>query len=335
MLEIVTDQNICDDVYEKWVSIVKKNSTNTDKNVWLMHDCTVLFGNYGHGDPGQIEDQVMFGSHPDIKNGIVKIVRPSGSGLDRHKLTIVAKDKMGNRLLLREGRLHTNALSHLIVRDEFERLSKLKPLEVFVKDGLSKRKYYLVANIDSSEANIIKTTVEFALGCTLARMAISSTANNITENSYHLGADETGNVTVVDQPGWSKEVSRLQGYVWQALNACLDGKLLKPQRNGFAVDAIHPEANLLIEIKTSSSMSSVYEAVGQLSLYPHIIGLEKQLIPVLLIPEDPPMREIAVEAVNKAGILVYTYSVRPSNKSEPIIAISEKFISYCRTQCAS
>ncbi|UYT54159.1 hypothetical protein OHI65_07200 [Brucella sp. MAB-22] len=335
MLEIVTDQNICDAVYQNWVSAIKKNSTNTEKNVWLMHDRTVLFGNYGHGDPGQIEDQVMFGSYPDIKNGIVKIVRPVGSGLDRHKLTIVAKDKMGNRLLLREGRLHKNALSHLIVGDEFERFSKLRPLEVLVEGGLSKRKYYLVANIDSSEANIIKTTVDFALGCTLARLASSTPVNYITDNSYHLGADETGSVTVVDQPGWSKEVCRLQGFVWQALNACLNGKLLKPQRNGFAVDAIYPEANLLIEIKTSSSMSSVYEAVGQLSLYPHIIGLEKQLKPVLLIPEEPPMRDIAIEAVNKAGILVHTYSVKPTNKSEPIIAISEKFISYCRTQCSS
>lgn len=39
------------------------------------------------------------------------------------------------------------------------------------------------------------------------------------------------------------------------------------------MDGVIPPANLLIEVKTGISSHDMYEAVGQLRLYPTLIGL--------------------------------------------------------------
>lgn len=331
MLKLVSDQNTCNEVYKKWLSLLKKHSVKIKNQAWRLKGHNVLFGNYGHDDSAPLDQKVTLGWHPDKKNGIVQIVSPRGEALDRHGLTIVAKNGDGNRLLLRAGRLQKNRLSRLVKPDAFERSSALSPLEIYVEDRLSNRPYYLVANIDATESEVIQTTANFVLGCTLARLS-SPPENNLIIHSYHMGADEKGSVTVIDQPGWIKEVYRLQGYVWQELKAKLGEGLQKPQRHGFAVDAIYSPANLLIEIKTSINTSSIYEAVGQLSLYPHIIGLDKKLKPVLLLPDSAPLPVVLTESLREIGIILHTYNIKLNEGPEPIITISEDFINLCATQ---
>lgn len=331
MLKLVSDQNTCNEVYKKWLSLLKKNSFKIKNQAWRLKGHNVLLGNYGHDDPAPLNEKVTLGWHPDMKNGIVQIASPRGEDFDRHKLTIVAKNEVGNRLLLREGRLHRNRLSRLVKADAFERSSTLSPLEIYVEERLSNRPYYLVANVDAPDSEIIQTTANFVLGCTLARLS-SPTVDNLIVHSYHMGADEKGGVTVIAQPGWTKEVYRLQGYVWQELRAKLGEDLQKPQRQGFAVDAIYSPANLLIEIKTSINTSSIYEAVGQLSLYPHIIGLDKKLKPVLLLPDSATLPAVLTESLRETGIILHTYNIKFNAGSEPTITISEDFINLCATR---
>lgn len=325
MLYLVTDQKSCDEAYNKWTEALKNNSIKLDDDSWLMKERNVVFGNYGHGDEGEIVDQVMFGSFPDIKNGIVKIVRPIGSGLDNRKKTILAKNEKGSFFLLREGRLQKNFLSPLIAGDDFTNLSGQETLQVFVENNLSTKNYYLVASLDTMDADIANKTADFVEGCTRARIAMINTPTGTVEHTYRLGVGEKGGKSFINFPERSTEVYRLQGYVYETLERIFQEDLIKLKRNGYEIDAFIKSSGLLLEIKTGTNSQCVYEAVGQLKMYPHLIGLDHVLKSVLLIPDHPPVNKHLSDAIESLGIELHTYSAT-YQEDPPLITISDNFL---------
>jgi hypothetical protein len=87
-------------------------------------------------------------------------------------------------------------------------------------------------------------------------------------------------------------------------------------------------ANLLIEIKTGTSAHCVYEAVGQLLLYPDLIGIRANL-KALLIPDQRPLNPVMAAALDIAGISVFTYSIDDRSKT-PHITFSDDLIKRCK-----
>ncbi len=129
--------------------------------------------------------------------------------------------------------------------------------------------------------------------------------------------------------GGASEVLALHGYVWQALAEALGEDIDKPRGNGFAADAITSASKLLIEIKTGTSPQNIYEAVGQLTLYPYLIGLGAAYAPVLLVPDEPALKPLLTAALHGAEIEVFSYAVRNGGE-EPEITFSDEFLQRCR-----
>jgi hypothetical protein len=96
--------------------------------------------------------------------------------------------------------------------------------------------------------------------------------------------------------GGTKDVIDLQGYVWAALKKLIGSSLTNPMKDGYGVDIVIEKAGLLIEIKTGVSAHDIYEAVGQLTLYPSLIKLPQGLRRILLVPGQP-----SLKAANGSG----------------------------------
>jgi len=329
MIELLANQPQADRAYRRWVDALIAGSTPDNKG-WVIDGTGVLFSNYGHGEPGTIEDQVMLGVDSSAGNGIVKIVRPVTAEQDRHKLTVAGRDENGSISLLREGWLKKNRLS-TAVRERFSALSGLSPVPLSVAGRPSNRYWYVVANTDDAPDDIVAQTVAFTNACSLARWRAGGrlTAETEEADTFRLGMDEKGRVKKVKIKGGAREVEELQGYVSEALKTLIGSPMTKPTLNGYAVDAMISEANLLIEIKTGTSAHDIYEAVGQLALYPSLISLPGGLNPILLIPTAPALRPHLAAALAKASIEVHCYSVGRVGK-KPAIEFTPAFLYRCR-----
>lgn len=331
MVELLTDQDQADRSFRRWVDALINRSTEDDGG-WIIDGTGVIFGNYGHGIPGTIEDQVMLGVDASAESGIVKIVRPSVAGQDKKKLTVVGRDERGHVVLLREGWLKKNRISNA-VREHFSEFSGLQPVQVTVAGRPSKREWHLVADVDGSADEIVASTVAFCHACALARWKAEGGQDDYTGETeqYHFGVDEKGRIKKVRIEGATKEVEELQGYVSEALKAILGPTMTKPRRNRYEVDAMIESARLLVEIKTGTSAHDIYEAVGQLTLYPSLVSLPVGLNPIVLLPDTPVLRPYLAAALAKASIEVHFYSVGRVGKS-PKISFTPAFLKRCRAQ---
>jgi hypothetical protein len=330
MIDLLSVQSESDIAYRRWVDALLAGSQATDRG-WVIDGTGVVFSNYGHGEPGTITDQVMLGLDSSGGNGIVKIVQPKTAQQDKGKLTVVGRDQAGRIYILREGWLKKNPLSGA-VRKEFAVLSGLARSPVSVAGKPSGRDWYVVAALDGDDVSIVDQTVAFVHACSLARSKTGGgTAKHVAASeTYRLGLDEKGRVTKVTTTGGTKQVVALQGFVWEELKRLVGDALSKPTRDGYAVDAMIMTAKLLIEIKTGVSARDVYEAVGQLALYPSLIALPSGLKPVLLVPDKPALRPQMAAALAKALVEVQFYSVGMAGK-KPEVAFSPKFLDSCRT----
>ena len=338
MIELVTNQPEADLAFKRWIDALLAGSTPSDSG-WIIESRNVVFTNYGHGAPGELENEVMLGTDPTYTNGAVKIVRPNTAQLDKGKLTAIGRDSAGTLLLLRQGWLRPNRVSRE-VRADFAQLSGLTSVEVAVGAASSSRQWYVVADLGASPAAMLAQTADFALACVHARNRAGggSVVNPIADDSASppipdekptaLALDESGKIFVITRTAASVEVVALQGYVYQALKTIIGDELTKPTKAGFAVDGVIAPAGLLLEIKTGSSAHEIYEAVGQLTLYPALVGLNARLAPVLLIPRNPPLKPIFAAALADAGIEVYTYAVT-TGSAAPTIKFSRAFLKRC------
>lgn len=69
--------------------------------------------------------------------------------------------------------------------------------------------------------------------------------------------------------------------------------------------------------------------MGQLHLYPSLIGLPDGLERALLVPDDPAIKPSMGAALESAGVEVYTYSLRPGRR-RPKVTFSAAFLDRCR-----
>ncbi|MDQ0420290.1 hypothetical protein J2045_001309 [Peteryoungia aggregata LMG 23059] len=115
----------------------------------------------------------------------------------------------------------------------------------------------------------------------------------------------------------AREVTRKQGYVWEAFEnmAIQNGaRLTKPRHaKGYEVDGLVDNAGekFLLEIKTTVLASDVYTGVGQLHLYNKLIPSVKSAHKILLLPGT--LGEEIKAAVSSTGIAVLAYDMRYQN----------------------
>lgn len=327
ILELLTDQAEADAAFRTWVDAMIDGSVFNGLG-WIIADSGLAFSNYGHGEPGTVTNEIMLGADANFRNGVVKIVRPKTSQRDKGKLTAIGRADDGRLFILRQGWMKKNALSRE-VRVNFARLTRLTPVPVTVSGTPSTKDWYVVAELGAAPSAIVESTTRFALACVAARSKAGGGVELEEEDTGHgYGVDENGRVTVVEFPARTAQVVQLQGYVWAALKKHVGAKLRKPTRNGYVVDAVINSENLLIEIKTGVAACDIYEAVGQLSLYPSLIGLKPKLQGVLLIPDNPVLPQTLAAALNAAAIPVYTYTVGGVGK-KPKITFAPNFLERC------
>ena len=325
MIELLTDQHQSDRLFDHWAATLVDGSSVIERG-WAIEGSGVTFSNYGDGPPGRIRNSVMLGLDTSLGNGVVKIVRPAVAQADKGKLTAIGRDDRGHALVLRQGWLKPNPLSREIRRD-FAALTGLTPV-LTTPGRRTPRDWYQVADLDMPAARIVDQTAAFATACARARSKAGGAAPAPVRDEYRLGLDEKGRTRKVTITGGTREVVELQGYVHKALKRRIGKDMTKPTRNGFAADAMIETARLLIEIKTGVSAHDVYEAAGQLALYPSLLNLPAGLSPILLIPDDPPLRPQLAAALASEGIEVFFYSVGELGK-KPEIGFSRKFLKRC------
>lgn len=334
MIHLLTEQDEADRAFRQWADAIVAGSLPI-KGGWRVEGTGVAFSNYGHGAPGTIENEVMLGTDQGVRDGVVKIVCPKVSQTDKGKLTVIGRSDAGRLVLLREGWLKANRISD-VVRPKFKVLSGLKPKPVSVSGRLSDRDWYIVADLDANGADIVAQTVSFVHACARARAKTSVQGPPAQQEGppYRLGLDEKGRIKKVKVTGSTREVEDLQGYVWTELKRQLGDAFQKPSRKGYAADGMVVMANLLIEIKTGVSPRDIYEAVGQLALYPSLIALPAGLDPILLVPEVPPLRPQLAAALDAVKVEVQFYSVGRVG-AEPSITFPATFLTRCRHTATS
>ena len=300
---------------------------------WIIEGKGVFFTNYGHGETGTVEDQIMLGVDPDTDNSTVKIVRPKAHRKDKGPDTVLATNDTGRRFLLRAGSLTKNRVSGFI-KDDFEELTGLTAVPLMV-DGLqSSDQWYIVADLGATPAEIVRKAADFSNACSRARTSAGGggTVEKQVEahtSRFTYGLDEKGRITKRQTIGGTTEVLELQGFVHKALKKIVGGGLRKPKSNGYCVDGMIVQSNLLLEIKTGTSAHCIYEAVGQLLLYPDLIGIKGHPEKALLIPDQRPLKPVMAAALDIAGISVFTYNIDDSRK-KPRITFPDALIERCK-----
>lgn len=331
MIQLLSDQKENDKAFKRWVNALIERGVPSGKG-WVIQGTGFLFSNYGHGSTGTIENEVMLGVDDKSGNGVVKLVCPDTSQTGPGKQTAIGRDAAGRIVLLREGRLQKNHLSAPVTKTEFARLTGLSPVQVAEDGKGSKRQWFLVAVLGANAGTIVDETVEFATACAVARakMGGSQTFPPVAADVPSFGADEQGRLITVKITGGTKEVERLQGYVWDALKAKLGDALTKPKKSGYEVDGVIANARLLLEIKTGVSAAEIYAAVGQLILYPTLVDVPATFKKILLVPDTAPIGPIMSAALQKSGIETNFYSVDRIGK-KPRISFHPGFLKRCRT----
>ncbi|MBD7992170.1 hypothetical protein H9643_15395 [Ochrobactrum sp. Sa2BUA5] len=250
-----------------------------------------------------------FGIGKTGKDWVVEINPPSIPG-EEYGLASVAIDSVGRRWLLRQGILHKNDLSHRIDR-HFGDLTGLRPVDV--KD--TKRSWYPVELLERGVTRLPHGTLEFVKRCGFARMPAG--AANASRAELFGAAEIAGSYILKASHRVEQEVTRKQGYVWEAFETIArqnDARLTKPRHAmGYEVDGLVDNAGekFLLEIKTTVLAPDVYTGVGQLHLYDQLIPGVKGARKVLLLPGA--LGEEIKAAVSSTGIVVLAYDMRYHN----------------------
>jgi hypothetical protein len=327
MIEIVTNQLEINSAYFSWVKQLVEASSFRGR-FWWINNTSISFNNYGHGETGQIKNQVVFGLRSDPSNNIVKISLTNWARGEDGPHTIIGRDAKGSLIILRAGRLNSNNISDAIT-DEFEKRTQLVPVELTLNGRHSKKKWFKVADLSGTADEIIVQTVAFVTSCATARYNNFGSAESRLVETFSLGLSEKGKTYIANYVVGSREVQALHGFVWEALKNNLGDRLEKIGANGFELDGIVRNANLLIEIKTGITPYDLYTAVGQLALYPHLIGLPTDMIPILLVPDLAEVSETMKHALKQSGVELFTYSV-DFKGTKPKITFSASFLQRCR-----
>lgn len=240
------------------------------------------------------------------RDWVVEINPPNDPGKE-DGLSAIAIDGDDRRWLLRQGILHKNHLSGRIDK-EFCQLTSLRPVDV--KDA--RRTWYPVELLDRSSVDLPVGTLEFVKRCAMARSP--GEAMQVTDAMRYGAAEIAGSYLQKAVYRAEREVPRRQGYVWQALKKIADrnnANLTKPCHvAGYEVDGFLKNAHsrFLIEIKTTTTASDIYEGVGQLHLYDQLIKEVTAATKVLLLPKAPRPEITQAVLATEIALLFYEFS---------------------------
>lgn len=242
----------------------------------------------------------------------------------------VATDERGRLILVRQGFLRGNRISDEVKPELFIERTGLTPVEM--EGEGARRRWFYVADLEASPEHVRSETAAFVRMLEVARGVVST----IGDNDRREGNDEVGG-TYRRGPMTFEErlVERRQGNVWLALKQAIegDGRRVVPVRNsiGHSIDAEIVGLKgkpLLVEIKTDVSSASLQTGIGQLHLYPELIGGLGTHRRILLLPDYPPLR--VRQAIERCHVEVHRYHLVEKGELESgAIVFSAEFLDLC------
>jgi len=272
----------------------------------------------------------------DSNLSVVQINRPSGS---TQIATRVAKDANGLKYILRRAELRKPETG-TIDRDAFLELTGLPAVELRRSEGRVEENWVVVARIDGrAPAQIRSDTVRFVRRCWRARLEAGDgetkrrlTSLGLGETTEHGG--ETGGWQQRTSNQSDREVEQTHGFVYESLKAVVGqmngAQLRHPGRGGYRADAVielPDDRRVLVEIKTDITARDIQCGVGQLMLYPQILG-EVFTARVLLVPGGAPKFAAWQETLSAIKIDLHDYILDRRNKV-PVAAFSPAFLELC------
>ncbi|TBE26565.1 hypothetical protein ELH05_01135 [Rhizobium ruizarguesonis] len=247
-------------------------------------------------------------------------------------LSAIAKDNTGRAYLLRRGRLQSNGRDKGVTETIFAARSGLPSVSLSKDDGsITDDTWYVVAALSEAVDIVIATTAQFVRACARAREADLTETEKPPVPAYFVSTVESGGSYLMRAQTFSERtIRRMHGDVWQHLWKRLNElgvNLIKCRHPlGYEIDGVFQLKDgreILIEIKTDSSASSIHAAVGQLHLYPALMPRLKNTSKYLLLP-SPPDRDL-VKAIEDLGISVYTYAAERADSG----GVFQEFIDTC------
>ena len=266
-----------------------------------------------------------FGTKPETlrKNMLVEI-NPPQLGVAKGTQGLIALDSEGGRWILHGGRIHPG--DERVDSATFASLSGLKPVEVTFSNN-SKRAYFLAAPLDRGSDALHVALAQFVERCGYVRNSVLHGKADADLDQQVDEAEGTSNPekrgSYVIPPRGEVEAERIHGDVWDALAAGLDRR--KVGHTNKRVGRYGPDLRTrdeplsLFEIKTDTTASSIYEALGQLLMYEQLLG--KSYAKALVVPGAPPDKLAAVLTGFEVEIIIYrkrartyTFETKPLNR---------------------
>ncbi len=324
-LQQVTDAEEADLHFQNWAGSLVQNGTKVSDgfNVELGG---FVFSSLSGGQKAKLK---LTTKQPWLVE--VNQTKPSSPSAS---LSVIAKDKAGNFYLLRKGRLQKNARSDRNVTEaQFALRSGLRSVSLASRyDTVEDPGWYVVSALSETTDVLIQTTAQFVRACDFARQPYAANTTPRPTPSYFVSTTEVGGTYLVNaraaQP--AQTILRLHGDVWLTLSKKLSNRGIKMSKCrhdlGYEIDGFikTPDGrNILVEIKTSSSASSIHGAVGQLHMYPSLMPELRSAHKFLLLPSLP--EPTVIDAIKELGITIETFD----HTDMTDIKISQRFLDFC------
>lgn len=328
-LVLLTDLAAIDEAMRTWLDALEEGARSvTSTRRWVADGAFMLTGRPSRHRSTALE--VELGARTSGEPWTVQLNAPRRAA---DGLTSVAVNTIGERILLRQGRLQANPDSSGPVTGEaFRKGAGLSPVPVADRSTPQSRDWYVVANLAGPSAGIRRQTAAFVHACARARAASLGLSTSDALDTI-LGSDEKGG-SFFRKPVAARaeqEVIRLQGEVWLALRRRLEaaGIVMNKLRHeeGYEVDGViyADSGRILLEIKTGTSAADIYEGVGQLMIYGRLLKLTDHRL-VLLLPIGAP--SVLLETVADCGIEVHHFEDR-SDAGGVDIWLSDDLLEVC------
>lgn len=327
-LRLQTDPQSAQRAFRDWLDILESGSDDSGPT-WQLWGTDISFRRIGRHEP-RLHTEFWVGSAASAALQINEPRTPATENGGSH----VAIDKRGRRYILRQGDIHGNSELDRIKGLTFADRTGLSVADVRRGRKSATKQWHVVARLDgASQASIRAATADFVLRSWNARIYGAKAAEDQRRLGTLLGSPERGGWYDIEPDPTPRRVLRLQGYVYEDLEAVLSGsgvELSKPRHAaGYEVDGVIGASRrpALLEIKTGVSASDVYCGLGQLTIYPLILPDLSKLARILLLPGTP--SPALVEAIGKANVELHSYEMERRARGRPRIRFSAKFLRRC------
>jgi hypothetical protein len=286
---LLTDEKAIASTFGIWLQKVTKGAVRRSPNIWWLPGVSLsVRGSALRGSSLSREERRAARSCE---------LNPCGGGGGEDRLSGIGRDQAGRLWLMRQGRLKPHGREHREVTEkEFRLATGLAPVPVLPAKGTSGRDWYPVCRIDAQPAEVIAATTLFVARCDLARAYKSGDVfgPQLAREKAVLAGDEImGFLKRKARPSAAEtRILKKHAEVWNALRDALKRRKLRFEKPrpapGYEVDGvIRLKEPVLVEIKTAVTAADVYEAVGQLTLYRHLLWPHAAHRQLLVVPDAP------------------------------------------------